>query len=76
MGLVGFKALKSVLPKETICLPVGGIGPTEESMKPYLDAGANGFGLGAALYKPGFTDDEIRANAKQFKQAFESAKAN
>ena len=74
LGLVGFKALKSVLPKETICLPVGGIGPTEESMKPYLDAGANGFGLGAALFKPGLTDDEVRANAKQFKQAFESAK--
>lgn len=74
LGLCGFKALKSVLPKDTICLPVGGITPTADSMRPYLDAGANGFGLGAALYKPGMTDDEIRDNARLFKLAFESAR--
>ncbi|MGY3572595.1 2-dehydro-3-deoxy-6-phosphogalactonate aldolase [Vibrio paucivorans] len=69
LGLDGFKALNSVLPKGTICFPVGGINPSVESMKPYLDLGAKGFGLGASLYKPGLSDDEIRANAKGFVEA-------
>ncbi|MCK8070315.1 2-dehydro-3-deoxy-6-phosphogalactonate aldolase [Vibrio sp. 1CM23M] len=75
LGLDGFKALNSVLPPEVICLPVGGINPTVESMKPYLDIGAKGFGLGASLYKPGLSDDEIRANAKAFNTAFKASVA-
>jgi 2-dehydro-3-deoxyphosphogalactonate aldolase len=74
LGLGGFKALKSVLPQETICLPVGGINPTVDSMKPYLDEGANGFGLGASLFKPGLTEEQVRANARAFKQAYQQAK--
>ncbi|PSW22113.1 2-dehydro-3-deoxy-6-phosphogalactonate aldolase [Photobacterium sanctipauli] len=70
LGTSGFKALKSVLPPEAICLPVGGISPSVESMKPYTDIGAQGFGLGAALYKPGMTCDEVRANAKAYVDAF------
>lgn len=66
LGLEGFKALKSVLPKDTICLPVGGINPTIESMKSYMNLGAQGFGLGASLYTPQLSDDEIRVNAKAF----------
>ncbi|MEZ9699921.1 2-dehydro-3-deoxy-6-phosphogalactonate aldolase [Vibrio sp. 10N.261.46.E12] len=73
LGLDGFKALNSVLPSEAICLPVGGINPTIESMKPYLDIGAKGFGLGASLYKPGLSDDEIRANARAFNTAFKAS---
>lgn len=74
MGLSGFKALKSVLPTEVICLPVGGINPTVESMKPYLDIGAKGFGLGASLYQATMSDEEIRANAKAFVSALSLAK--
>jgi 2-dehydro-3-deoxyphosphogalactonate aldolase len=70
VGLDGFKALKSVLPPNVDCLPVGGINPTIESMKPYMDLGATGFGLGASLYKPGLTDDKIRSNAKQFVEVY------
>ena len=70
LGLDGFKALKSVAPKETLFFPVGGINPTEESMKPYVDAGAHGFGLGSALYKPSMTDDEVRNAAQQFVKSF------
>ncbi|WP_026971800.1 2-dehydro-3-deoxy-6-phosphogalactonate aldolase [Aliagarivorans marinus] len=75
VGMDGFKAMKSVLPKETICLPVGGINPEEGSMKPYLDAGANGFGLGSALYKAGMSDEQIRANAKAFATVYKSVTA-
>ncbi|WP_077341811.1 2-dehydro-3-deoxy-6-phosphogalactonate aldolase [Pseudocolwellia agarivorans] len=72
LGLDGYKALKSVLPPETLSFPVGGIDPTVESMKPLLDIGANGFGLGSSLYKPNMTDDQVRANAKQFVETFKS----
>ncbi|MCF7352982.1 2-dehydro-3-deoxy-6-phosphogalactonate aldolase [Vibrio sp. CK2-1] len=66
IGLNGFKALKSVIPNETACFPVGGINPTVESMKPYLELGASGFGLGASLYHPELTDEEVRMNARSF----------
>ncbi|GAB2665026.1 2-dehydro-3-deoxy-6-phosphogalactonate aldolase [Vibrio panuliri] len=72
MGLDGFKALHSVLPQGSLCFPVGGINPSEESMKPYLDLGANGFGLGASLYKAGISDKELRQNAKSFVAAWQS----
>lgn len=44
-------ALRTVLPPETIVLPVGGIAPDE--MGHWWAAGARGFGLGGALYRPG-----------------------
>ncbi|WP_448248472.1 2-dehydro-3-deoxy-6-phosphogalactonate aldolase [Thalassotalea agariperforans] len=69
LGLDGFKALKSVLPPATLCFPVGGINPTVESMKPYTDAGAQGFGLGSSLYKANMSDDDVRSNAKAFVKA-------
>ncbi|PRC92558.1 2-dehydro-3-deoxy-6-phosphogalactonate aldolase [Solimicrobium silvestre] len=58
------KNWRTVLPKETICLPVGGISP--DHMKAYFEAGASGFGLGAALYQAGMTVDQVRNNAKNF----------
>lgn len=74
LGTSGFKALKSVLPPEAICLPVGGISPNVDSMKPYTDIGAQGFGLGAALYKPGMTLEQVRENAKAYIEAFNACK--
>ncbi|WP_394151285.1 2-dehydro-3-deoxy-6-phosphogalactonate aldolase [Vibrio maritimus] len=73
VGLAGYKALKSVLPRETVCIPVGGISPTVESMKPWIEAGASGFGLGAALYTPTMTLDEIRSNARQFVEIYRAS---
>ncbi|MDO7085178.1 2-dehydro-3-deoxy-6-phosphogalactonate aldolase [Pseudocolwellia sp. AS88] len=70
LGEDGFKALNSVLPKGTLCFPVGGIDPTEESMKPLMDIGAQGFGLGSSLYKPNMSDEEIRSAAKAFVSTF------
>ena len=62
------KALRAVLPASTVVLPVGGITP--ESMAAYLNAGANGFGIGSALYKPGMAADAVTANAIQFRAAY------
>ena len=58
------KAIRAVLPAETSILPVGGITP--EKLAVYWGAGANGFGLGSALYKPGMTAEDVADNATQF----------
>jgi len=68
------KAWRAVLPKETIVLPVGGIKP--DNMKPYLDAGANGFGLGSALFTPSMSVEEIRRNARAFATAWQALRAS
>ena len=66
------KAMKAVLPKTVAVLPVGGIAP--ESMAAYVGAGAGGFGLGSALYKPGATAAEVAARARAFVAAWKPLK--
>ena len=51
------KAIRAVLPKEMPIFPVGSITP--DNMAEYWTAGANGFGLGSALYKPGATPAQV-----------------
>ena len=60
----GAAALRAVLPAATLLLPVGGIKP--DNMQSYLNAGANGFGIGSALYKPGKTAEDVRLSAIEF----------
>jgi 2-dehydro-3-deoxyphosphogalactonate aldolase len=58
------KAMRAILPSELRMLPVGGIVP--EGMAPWRQAGAAGFGLGSALYKPGMTASEVGERARAF----------
>jgi 2-dehydro-3-deoxyphosphogalactonate aldolase len=58
------KAQLAVLPKDVPVLAVGGIKP--DNMRPWLDAGATGFGLGGGLYKPGQSPDETAAKARAY----------
>ncbi|MGN6270288.1 MAG: 2-dehydro-3-deoxy-6-phosphogalactonate aldolase [Sphingomonas sp.] len=58
------KAQRAVLPRETPVLVVGGITP--DNMAPWREAGADGFGLGSALYKPGRSAAEVGAQAAKF----------
>jgi 2-dehydro-3-deoxyphosphogalactonate aldolase len=67
------KAWRAVLPKDTLVLPVGGIKP--DNMKPYVDAGANGFGLGSALFTPTMSVEEIGRNAHDFAVAWRDLRA-
>ena len=67
------KAMRAVLPKTVRVLPVGGIAP--DNIGPWLDAGAAGFGLGSALYKPGLTAAEVGANARAFIAALAAYRA-
>jgi 2-dehydro-3-deoxyphosphogalactonate aldolase len=67
------KAWRAVLPAETLLLPVGGIQP--DNMQPYLEAGANGFGLGSALFAPNASVAEVRENARRFATAWKALRA-
>ena len=64
------KALRAVLPVDMPVLPVGGITP--RNMKEYWEAGADGFGLGSALYKPGDTAAKVAQSAADFRDALRS----
>jgi 2-dehydro-3-deoxyphosphogalactonate aldolase len=59
------KAMRAVLPADVPILPVGGITP--QSMKDYWEAGAGGFGLGSALYKPGMDATQVAKTAAEFR---------
>ena len=68
LGPAAVKAWRAVLPAGTMLLPVGGITP--EGMAAWRAAGAAGFGLGSALYRPGATADEVAATARSFVTAW------
>jgi 2-dehydro-3-deoxyphosphogalactonate aldolase len=62
------KALLAVLPRGTPLMPVGGITPA--NMAEWRAAGATGFGIGSALYKPGKQAPAVRADAARFIAAY------
>lgn len=64
---VTLKAQRAVLPDDVSILPVGGISP--ENMAGWLAAGANGFGIGSNLYRPGKPATEVVRDAKRLIRA-------
>jgi 2-dehydro-3-deoxyphosphogalactonate aldolase len=58
------KAQRAVLPKDVPILVVGGVRP--DNMRQWLEAGANGFGLGSGVYKPGQSPQEVGAQARAY----------
>ena len=58
------KAIRAVLPKETPLIIVGGV--KADTMQPWLDAGATGFGLGSGVFKPGQSPAEVAAQSRAF----------
>ena len=62
LGCTGLKALRSVLPKsQAMIYPVSGI--DSGAMSQWVDAGADGFGVGSSLFKPDFSDQVIASRA-------------
>ncbi len=55
------RAIRAVLPPATAVLPVGGI--AAGNMRPWLEAGAAGFGIGSGIYKPGDTAASVGEKA-------------
>ncbi len=74
IGPEGLKAMKAVLPATTPVFAVGGAGP--KNFKAWLAAGADGFGLGTALYSPGLSNAEIAERAAQVVTAYDQAVSN
>lgn len=70
-GTMGLAALRPVLPKGTLVYAVGGAGP--ENFGDWIAAGADGFGIGSALYKPGMSISEIAERAQQIVSAYDAA---
>jgi 2-dehydro-3-deoxyphosphogalactonate aldolase len=68
LGPASLRAWKAVLPPDLAVLPVGGITPG--NMSAWHAAGAAGFGLGSALYRPGAKPQEVRAAADRFVAAW------
>lgn len=62
------KAWRAVLPAEALVFPVGGMRP--DNLGPYWAAGANGFGTGSNLYRPGATAEEVEQAAAAYAAAF------
>ncbi len=64
------KALRAVLPRAVPIITVGGITPA--ALAAYRAAGADGFGLGSALYTPGMSAAEVGQRARAFVAALGS----
>ena len=71
IGPAGLKAIRAVLPKEAQVYAVGGAGP--ENFAEWRAAGADGFGMGTALYQPGMTVADVAARAAKIVGAFDAA---
>lgn len=61
------KAMRAVLPPDTLVLPVGGI--SAGNMGAWRAAGAAGFGTGSSLYKPGDDPQTVANKAKALVRA-------
>ena len=58
------EAQLAVIPAHIPILAVGGVTP--DNMRPWLDAGAAGFGLGGGLYKPGQSAADTLEKARSY----------
>lgn len=62
IGPEGLRALRAVVPAAAALIPVGGV--SAATMAAWRAAGASGFGVGSALYRPGRTAEEVAALAR------------
>jgi 2-dehydro-3-deoxyphosphogalactonate aldolase len=56
------KAVRDILPKDVSVYAVGGVGAA--NLKPWIEAGCAGIGVGGELYRPGYTAQEVGHRAK------------
>jgi 2-dehydro-3-deoxyphosphogalactonate aldolase len=58
------KAQRAVIPKDVPILVVGGVKP--DQLRPWIEAGADGFGLGSGVYAPGRSAEETGMRARAY----------
>lgn len=71
IGPAGLAAIKAVLPKATPLYAVGGAGA--DNFASWFGAGATGFGIGTALYRPGQDVAATAAAARRIVEAYDAA---
>jgi 2-dehydro-3-deoxyphosphogalactonate aldolase len=62
LGVPMLKALRAVLPKSALVIPVGGI--QASNIAPWMSAGAQGVGAGSSIYRQGDDAAAVRAKAE------------
>lgn len=71
IGPAGVAAMSVVLPKTTPIFAVGGA--SASNFGDWLKAGVQGFGIGSALYKPGYSADQVKVLAQEMVAAYDKA---
>ena len=66
------KAQRAVIPKSVPLLVVGGVKP--DAMPPWIDAGADGFGLGSGVYTPGQSAEQTLQKARAYVEQWQQAR--
>ncbi|MEX1663346.1 2-dehydro-3-deoxy-6-phosphogalactonate aldolase [Thioclava sp. 15-R06ZXC-3] len=69
IGPVGLRAMSAVLPREMPLYAVGGV--SVENMADWQRAGAAGFGIGSAIYRPGDDAKIVSQNARALVARFD-----
>jgi 2-dehydro-3-deoxyphosphogalactonate aldolase len=62
LGPPMLRALRAVLPKSAIVIPVGGV--DADQVAPWMAAGASGLGVGSSIYKPGDDAQAVETKAR------------
>lgn len=71
IGPDGLRAIRAVLPKGTQVYAVGGAGAS--NFGEWITAGADGFGIGTALFTPGLSVTDIATRASAIVAAYRAA---